>query len=315
LVENFSPRVMEGFGFSWDRVHALNPRCHFVRMPAFGLDGPWREFVGFAATMEQMSGMAWLTGHTDDQPRIQRGPCDPLAGMHAVFALLVAMAERDHDGNGHFVECSMVEAALNVTAEQVAEYTAYGHLMQREGNRAPEAAPQGLYACRDHHVSLDPRWLALSVATASQWRALVNWLEHPAWADGIGTDLLSRRHAHDRIDEQLRSVFAQRDLDTCLLELSDAGVPVARVVDPRTLSEHPQLVARKFLEEVEHSTVGRQNTMSVPFRYASVDHWISTPAPLIGEHNVEVLRATGLDEDEIEALAKEKVIGDRPEGL
>ena len=107
-------------------------------MPAFGLDGPWREHVGFAATMEQMAGMSWLTGHEHDQPRIQRGPCDPLAGMHAAFALLVAMAEREHSGRGHFVECSMLEAALNVTAEQVIEYTGYGQLMQRQGNRDQE---------------------------------------------------------------------------------------------------------------------------------------------------------------------------------
>ena len=48
-------------------------------MPAFGLDGPWRDNVGFAQTMEQISGMAWITGHVDDQPRIPQGPCDPLA--------------------------------------------------------------------------------------------------------------------------------------------------------------------------------------------------------------------------------------------
>jgi crotonobetainyl-CoA:carnitine CoA-transferase CaiB-like acyl-CoA transferase len=150
LVENFSPRVMDGFGVTWEKVHALNPCCHYVRMPAFGLDGPWREHVGFAATMEQMSGMAWLTGHVDDPPRIQRGPCDPVAGMHAAFALLVAMAERDHGGRGHFVECAMVEAALNVAAEQVAEYTAYGNLMQ------PARRPR-LRACTRATATTSPR--------------------------------------------------------------------------------------------------------------------------------------------------------------
>ena len=85
LVENFSPRVMEGFGVAWEKVQATTPRCHYVRMPAFGLDGPWREHVGFAATMEQMSGMAWLTGHTeafhqarsDAEPIRSKGHGDP----------------------------------------------------------------------------------------------------------------------------------------------------------------------------------------------------------------------------------------------
>ncbi|MBW2390586.1 MAG: CoA transferase, partial [Deltaproteobacteria bacterium] len=70
FVENFSPRVMDSFGIDWEHVQSLNPNCIMVRMPAFGLDGPWRDNVGFAQTMEQLSGLAWLTGHPDDQPRI-----------------------------------------------------------------------------------------------------------------------------------------------------------------------------------------------------------------------------------------------------
>jgi crotonobetainyl-CoA:carnitine CoA-transferase CaiB-like acyl-CoA transferase len=259
--------------------------------------------------------MAWLTGHADDQPRIQRGPCDPLAGMHAAFALLVAMAERDHTGRGHFVECAMVEAALNVTAEQVAEYTAYGNLMQRQGNRSPEAAPQGLYPCRGHHISENPQWLALSVASEEQWRALVDWLGRPGWAAQVGPDLLSRRDRQDELDLGLRRVFAERERDASVRELVAVGVPAAPVVDPRTLSEHPQLRARGFLEDLEHPIVGRQSTMGAPFRYASVDRWLAHAAPVLGQHNAEILLELGYSQDQIERLAAEKVIGDRPEGV
>ncbi len=85
LVENFTPRVMEQFGFDWDRVHALNGELIMVRMPAFGLDGPWRDRTGFAQTMECLTGMSWLTGFADGPPVLVRGACDPLAGMHAAF--------------------------------------------------------------------------------------------------------------------------------------------------------------------------------------------------------------------------------------
>ena len=314
LVENFSPRVMDAFGISWEKVQALNPRCHYVRMPAFGLDGPWHQHVGFAATMEQMSGMSWLTGHPEDQPRIQRGPCDPLAGMHAAFALLVAMSQRERSGRGHFIECTMLEAALNLTAEQVIEYTAYGNLMTRQGNRSPQAAPQGLYACLGHELNENPQWLALSVATEAQWRALLAWLGQPGWAKRVGVDLVSRRRQHDEIDAELGRVFAERELDVCLEELIAAGVPVAPVVDPRTLSEHPQFLSRGFVEELDHTIVGRQSTMGAPFRFASVDRWLERAAPVLGEHNVEILRELGLSGEEIEVLAEEKVIGDWPEG-
>jgi crotonobetainyl-CoA:carnitine CoA-transferase CaiB-like acyl-CoA transferase len=315
LVENFSPRVMEGFGVTWERVQQLNSRCHYVRMPAFGLDGPWREHVGFAATMEQMAGLSWITGHTQDQPRIQRGPCDPLAGIHAAFALLVAMNEREHSGRGHFIECSMLEAALNVTAEQVAEYSAHGHVMQRQGNRSPEAAPQGLYACRGHHVSQSPQWLALSVESDAQWEALVNWLGHPEWATRIDPGLLSRHERHDELDDALRTAFSDRDLIACVDELTASGIPAAAVCDPRILAQHPQFVSRGFFDEVDHSIVGSQKVMGAPFRYASIERWLTRSGPTLGEHNVEILEELGNNKEEIQALATKKVIGDWPEGL
>ncbi|MGI9591607.1 MAG: CaiB/BaiF CoA transferase family protein, partial [Myxococcota bacterium] len=173
FVENFSPRVVEQFGLDWEAVHARSPSTILVRMPAFGLSGPWRDHVGFAQTMEQMTGLAWLTGHAEDQPRIQRGPCDPIAGMHAAFATLVALQERETTGVGSLVECTMVEGALNAAAEQIVEFSAYGNRLSREGNRSPWAAPQGLYPCRGHDAAATPRWLALSIETDAQWAALL----------------------------------------------------------------------------------------------------------------------------------------------
>ena len=150
----------------------------YLRMPAFGLTGPWRERPGFAQTMEQLTGMAWITGHLDDQPRIMRGPCDPIAGLHGAIALMVALWERERTGEGVFVESTMVEAALNCAAEQIIEYTAYGNVMMRSGNRSPHAAPQGVYACPGFE-----QWLAISVATDEQWEGLRRALGSPAWAD------------------------------------------------------------------------------------------------------------------------------------
>ena len=315
LVENFSPRVMDGFGLDWAKVQSLNPRCHYVRMPAFGLDGPWSEYVGFAATMEQMAGLSWITGHSDDQPRIQRGPCDPLAGVHAAFALLVAMAERDASGRGHFIECAMIEAALNVTAEQVAEYTAYGNLMQRQGNRSPEAAPQGLYPCQGHDPGTNPRWLALSIVTEAQWRHLVAWLGEPAWAQAVGESFARRRDQQHAIDPELRKVFAGLDLESSVEQLVAAGVPAATIADPRALASHPQLAARGFFEEVDHPVVGLQATMAAPFRFASVDRWLRRPAPTLGQHNAEILKELGYGPDEIDKLKAENVTGNWPQGL
>ena len=77
VVENYTPRVMDHFGLTWERLHEINPRLVMVRMPAFGLDGPWRDRTGFAQTMESLTGLAWLTGLPDGPPTLVRGAVRP----------------------------------------------------------------------------------------------------------------------------------------------------------------------------------------------------------------------------------------------
>jgi crotonobetainyl-CoA:carnitine CoA-transferase CaiB-like acyl-CoA transferase len=317
IVENFTPRVLDNFGLSWERVKALNPKALMMRMPAFGLSGPWRDNTGFAQTMEQLSGMAWVTGHPDDQPRIPRGPCDPLAGMHAAVAFFVALASSGATGEGHFVESTMVESALNVAAEQLIEWSAYGNLMHRDGNRSPLAAPQGLYACESQEPLVE-KWLAISVASDAQWRALRSMLGEPEWAmDPALETRAGRGAAHDAIDESLRAWTRTRDRAELAAELRAAGIPASEVADPcRLLQTNPQLQARRYFETPEHPVVGPIPLPSLPFRYSSVEHWLRTPAPKLGQHNEQVLCGRlGLSADELRGLEAEGVIGTRPEGL
>jgi len=317
VVENFTPRVLDGFGLGWETISALAPRCSLVRMPAFGLSGPWRDRTGFAQTMEQLTGLAWLTGHPDDQPRIQRGPCDPLSGMHAAWALLLALAERERRGAGLLVECTMLEGALNAACEQLLEFGAYGRLLTRMGNRSPLCAPQGLYACAGSRPGAE-RWLALSIETDAQWRALAGTLGDPAWsrAPALATQRGRAEH-HDAIDRELRAWCADRSRDERVEQLLAAGVPAAPVADPRSASRCPQHAARGFYEEISHAAIGTHPIPSVPFRYRrSVARWLRRPAPLLGEHNREILAGwIGLSDAEIADLEARGVIGTRPTGL
>ena len=86
---------------------------------------------------------------------------------------------RDRTGLGCHIEAPMVEGTLNAAAEQIIEFSAYGATMEREGNRSPWAAPQGLYPCRGSE-----QWLAISCESDAQWYALRLALGDPAWAAG-----------------------------------------------------------------------------------------------------------------------------------
>jgi crotonobetainyl-CoA:carnitine CoA-transferase CaiB-like acyl-CoA transferase len=92
-------------------------------------------------------------------------------------------------------------------------------------------------------------------------------------------------------------------------------VPAAPAYDARRTSGHPQFVARNYYEQLEHPIVGVRDYPSLPFRYASVDRWLRRAAPMLGEHNHEILTDLGLSDDEIAELEASDLIGTRPLGL
>ena len=123
-----------------------------------------------------------------------------------------------------------------------------------------------------------------------------------------------RRAAEDAIEARLRAWASGVDRDAALELLLRAGVPAAAVADPRLLaSGSAQHRARGFYEEIEHAVVGRQPVATVPFRFHGVERWLRRPAPLLGEHNREILcDLLGVPADDLAALEAEGVIGTRP---
>jgi crotonobetainyl-CoA:carnitine CoA-transferase CaiB-like acyl-CoA transferase len=306
LVENYTPRVMEQFGLGWTRLHQINPDLIMVRMPAFGLDGPWRDRTGFAQTMECLTGMAWLTGFAEGPPVLVRGACDPLAGMHSVMATLLALIERDQSGGGRLVETAMVEGALSAAAEQLVEFGATGDVLQRDGNRGPLAVPQGVYPCAG-----EDRWVALAVTTDEQWRSLRSVLGNPAWSDQAAlADGAGRRRLHDRIDHEVNAWTVSRDADEIVELLIGAGVPAATVVAPRDIATNPQLRSRSLFEVEHHPVTGDHEIPMLPFRYSRVGRWLRSPAPTLGEHNDAILAELGLTPRAIDRLRQAGIVGE-----
>jgi crotonobetainyl-CoA:carnitine CoA-transferase CaiB-like acyl-CoA transferase len=315
IVENYTPRVFDQLGLTFEALRAIREDIVVVRMPGFGLDGPWRDNAAFAYTIEDASGLTWLTGHRDQKPLEPYCVGDPNAGIHALAGLLIALVHRQRTGEGVAVEAAMVEAAINISAEQVLEYSAYGALLERAGNRGPSAAPQNAYRTSDpDEKGGNDSWVAIAVATDSQWAALVEALGRPDWAtDPVLATAPGRRHRHDAIDEELGAWCAQRGGDEIVELLWPAGVPVAKVMQPHRQGDIEQLQARRFFETVEHPIMGAARYSTLPMRFSrGPERLHRRHAPLLGEHNNELLTEIGLDYDEIAALEEAGLIGSSP---
>ena len=301
---------MDSWGLGYEQLRAVRPDVIMVRARGFGLSGPWRDRPGFAQTMEQVSGLAWLTGFPDDVVQVPNGPCDPIAGTHATIALMHALAHRRRTGAGMLVESPMVGAALNVAAEQVIEFSAYGNLLERAGNRGPAAAPQNVYP-----TSHDDRWVAIAIETDDQWARLRTALGDPEWAQGASfADMSGRRAAQDEIDRSLSDWCSARSPDAVIEHLWTHGVPVAKVLLDVEAESIPQLHARRFFETVDHPLTGTNTHGGYPVRFSLGPQQLHRlPPPMLGQHNHFVLSTIlGLTDDEISELADRGVIGTRP---
>ncbi len=312
VIENFSPRVMDQFGLTADVLLNVNPRLVVARMPAFGLDGPWRDRVGFAPTMEQIAGLAWVTGLPDAPPVTPRGACDPLAGVHAAFAVLAALHFAERTGSGQQVELPMLETVLNATAIQAIESEVFGTTLSRRGNRGHGDSIQNIYRCAG-----DDDWIAVTVRDDRQWRALVELMGRPPWCDEELSTVAGRRQRADDVDRRLGDWFVRQSLDPTVERLAAAGIPAAPVVSPSLVTDNPQLRHRGFFETLHHPSTGAGLYPCPPFaRLAGQDNWLLRPPPRLGEHNEDILRdRCGLTDEELTRLATSGVIGTRPKGL
>lgn len=315
IVENYTPRVMDQIGLDFDTVQQLRPGAIMVRMPGFGLDGPWRDNPAFAYIIEDASGLSWLTGYPDRNPYEPYSVGDPNAGVHALNAVLLALEHRRRTGEGVLVEAAMVDAALNIAAEQVIEYSAYGALLERDGNRGPAAAPQNLYRSVDiDEFGRADSWVAVAVATDEQWLLLRDAIGRPGWAMEAALETVDGRRAqHDLIDEHLSAWCGQRSSADIVDCLWSAGVPVGKVMQPHRQTEIPQLAFREFFEEVGHPINKSAPHSTLPMRMSrGPARFHTSPAPLLGQHNHELLAQLGLTDDEIAGLETDGVIGRVP---
>jgi crotonobetainyl-CoA:carnitine CoA-transferase CaiB-like acyl-CoA transferase len=296
VVENFSPRVIEQFGLDYESLVELKPDVILVRMPGFGLQGPWRDYVGWALNFEQTSGMSAATGYADGPPCNLQGPADPIVGVHAGIAMLAALEHRRRTGEGQLVEIAQIEVAACVTAEPVIEYSMNGVVRPREGNRS-RGYLQGVYP-----TAVDGAWVALCVRDDADWAQLVEAMGQPA---------LERNLAHDEFDAVVADWTRTQTLAHVVDALGARHIPAEQVLTPERMYDVPQLDARGYYEQVEHPVTGLHRYPGWPFTITPGPgrHHRLAP-PTLGQHNEEILRGLGLTEDELADLRARHVIGE-----
>jgi crotonobetainyl-CoA:carnitine CoA-transferase CaiB-like acyl-CoA transferase len=310
VVENYTPRVMEDFGLPYATLRAINPAIIMISLSGFGSTGPWRDFPAFAFPTEEMSGFSQLTGYPGGPPMLIGHPVtDALAGMFGTFAVLVALEQCRRTGRGQHLDCSQVEALTGLVGDELFEYTMNHRMPPRLGNRHRWMAPHGVYRCRGEDA-----WVAIAVGSDDEWRSLCAAIERPDLASDPRFATMPERHRHQ---EELTAPIEQwtrtRDHHEVMHILQAHGVAAGPVLMPSELLSDPHLADRGFFEVLDRAEVGAHPYPGPAFKLSKTPGRLRRPAPLLGEHNHDVLGGLlGLSDDELSRLARRNVIGTAP---
>ena len=308
LIENYRADVMDNLGLGYDAVRSVRDDIVYVSMAAFGKTGADRDLVGFGPVIELMSSLASLTGYVDDPEPFKTGISygDPVAGVHAVGAISLALLQRHRTGAGCYIDLAQRQGAAALAGEAfVTAQRTGGAPPTHLGNRSARWAPQGAYQCEGQQ-----QWVVVSVVTDEHWQACCSVLHR---FDLALLSLDERFARHDELDEALSAWAATRGAQEAMEEMQRAGVPAGRVLDTRTVHEDPHLDARGFWLNVENAKMHDFKQGGIAWRFAECENTVTRHAPFFGEHTREVLTTVaGLTDAEVDALYAAGVTADTP---
>ncbi|MBI2765343.1 MAG: CoA transferase [Chloroflexi bacterium] len=312
VVQNFAPRVLGNLGLDYEALRAVNPGIVLISMPAFGLDGPYRDRVAYGPGVDAMSGLSHLTGY-EDGPPMKPGNffCDQNAGVHAAFSAVAALRHRQRTGEGQHVELAMIEGEFQILGDAYIDFAMNGRERRRAGNRHPWMAPHAVFPCLGEDA-----WVAIAVVDDAQWRALCGVIGRPELADEPQFATASRRKANeDALFGPIAAWTRQRGHLEAQSLLQEAGIPAGAVLDALELLRDPHVVARHGFEYVDAPGVGPTPYPRVAFTLSGTPVPIALPAPGFAEHNDVVFRGLlGLGEEEVAELEATGIISRVPAG-
>jgi len=315
VVENYSPRVMKNFGLDYPVLREINPKIIMLSLPAHGTTGPWKDYTGFAAPIEEMAGLPQLTGFPDGPPRVAgTALSDPIAGVNGMTAILIALLFRQATGKGQYIDLSQIESMTYMLGGAIIEYSMNRKVPSRRGNRHPFMAPHGYYRAKG-----DDLWVGIAVSSDEEWHRLGKAIGDPVWAsEERFADSLSRWHNQDELDRLIEEWTIQHDHYEVMRVLQTAGVAAGPILTSAELLSDPHLKERGTFQLVDRAIVGTHHypIPTAPVKLSESPIRIRRPAPTLGEHNDYVLgKLLGMSGEKIQSLIDERIIGTEPLGV
>lgn len=303
VVQNFRPGVVERLGIGYEAARAVNPRIVYLSISGFGERGPYAGRRVYDPVVQALSGLTTIQAGSDtERPRLIRTVLpDKLSSVTAAQAVTAALLARERTGEGQHVQLSMLDTVLAfLWASDMGAYTF------RDKPIEPERAASFI----DLIYETADGWMTVSTMSNAEWGAFCTAVGRADMIADPRFDTPAKRD--ENVNERLQFIQDQlraRPAAEWLEILPAHGVPCAPALRRRDLLEHPQVLASDILLESEHPVAGPLRQTRPAARFSATVPDPPRGAPLIGQHNREVLREAGFTDAEIDALVASGAVG------
>jgi crotonobetainyl-CoA:carnitine CoA-transferase CaiB-like acyl-CoA transferase len=312
VVENFRPGLLDEMGIGYKALAERNPGLIYACISGFGsLDGylgPYSKRPAYDIVAQAMGGLMNTCGQAGGPPTwlgVALG--DIVSGMNAAYAITLALYQRTQTGRGQYIDISMYDTIIGLAERSVTAYSLTQHVLQR--GREPYMAPWGPFECEDG-------WIGVIVATEGDWAKFCQAIERPdlVGREGATSGPDRAQNMSGWLGEVINGWFKTQTKAGAVAKLLAVGLPIGPVQNAQEIFDDPQVAARRLMIDVPDPVLGSVKLVGPVARFSGSPEPRAEAAPLLGEHNAEVLmemlgytreQVGRLEEDGVIAMAKE----------
>lgn len=287
LIENNPTETMEKLGISYESLRAVKDDIIMLRMPAYGSDGPYRDYRAHGVHIEGVVGHTMLRGYEDTDPSYNTTVLmsDAAAGAQGAFAVLAALRHRKRTGQGQLVELGQAENVFSFLGEYYLDYAMNGRVHGTLGNRHPRAV-QNCYPCAGEN-----RWIAITIYDNDQWRALCDVIGAAHLMDVPGLDSPEGRHARQAdIDPAIAAWTRTQTPEQAMTILQGRGIPAGAVMTQADAFADPHIQSREFFREAFQEDCGTHLYPGPLYKMSETPLGIRRGPVMFGQDNEYVYR-------------------------
>ncbi|KAG0166149.1 hypothetical protein DFQ28_004505 [Apophysomyces sp. BC1034] len=301
LVENYLPGKLDTMGMGYDELSKLNPKLIYASITGYGQDGPYAKRPGYDAE----AGLMHITGEAGRSPvKVGVAITDLTTGLYTHSAILAALIQRGITGQGQRIDCSLIESQVASLANVASNYLIGGKEAERLGTSHTSIVPYQVMPTKDSFIMV-------GTGNDGQFKQLSHYMDLLHLLDDTRFKSNSDRVKHrTELIELLEKRLKQETTSFWVNKFQNGNFPFAPINNIKQTFEHPQIVARGLVQEVEHERAGKIKLVGPPVKYSGFKPIIRLPPPVLGAHNNEVFKEIlGYSDQTIASLREDGVIG------